>query len=152
MADVAKPVCWSVIPKVTSQRYVQPVRKTCVTGAEYGLEICPHRVRELYHPNDASGFWQDRWISPLGYCWTGRIWPSASTVLSRDWSSVCLLCYRLPRVIGECCWQGESWTWKPLYFLSPICLTAFCLVVSRGSALLSHHTHYSRWLEVRLAQ
>lgn len=31
-------------------------------------------------------------------------------------------------------------------------LISLCLVVSRGSALLSHHTHYSRWLEVRLAQ
>lgn len=151
MADVAKPVCWSVIHKVTSQRYVRPARKRRVPGADYRLEICPHRLRELYHPNDASGFWQDRWISPLGYCWTGGIWPFASTVLSRDWSSVCLLCYRLPRIIGECCWQGEFLTWKSLYFFL-ICLTSLCSVVSRGSALLSHHPHYSRWLEVRLTQ
>jgi hypothetical protein len=35
-------------------------KERCVPGADYYLEICPHGVRELYYPNDASGFWQDR--------------------------------------------------------------------------------------------
>jgi hypothetical protein len=62
-----------------SQGYFPEVRLECGTRhikssvLIYLPEICPHSVRELHHPNNASGHRKDGRISALGYCWTGRI-------------------------------------------------------------------------------
>lgn len=77
-----------------SQGYFPEVRfqPETLPGHELiGLEIRPHRVRELHHPDDTSGHRQNSRISSLGYSRTGRIRSSASTVIPRDRSTVRLL-------------------------------------------------------------
>lgn len=81
----------------------QQLHRLCIPSINTDTEICSHGVRELYHTNYTSGFRKDGRISTLGYCWPGGIRPLAPTVISRDRPSVCLLCYRLPCLIGERC-------------------------------------------------
>ena len=96
--------------------------------------LCPHRVRELRRRR--RGRWQARRVGPLGYCWPGRLRPSAPAFVPGLPCHPYLLRHRLAGLSGQR--SGEGSYYCPLSFLSKAssaaALFATLAACSRGVA------------------
>lgn len=55
-------------------------------------EICSYRIRKLYHTSYTQSIRKVSRACVMGHCWTGRVRPFATTIISRDRSAFRVLC------------------------------------------------------------